>query len=158
MRYRLCTFLFITAMVPPSVLAIAIVFGSSGGRGQFSPDSLEYRSQSEVLLWGTKQSVYQSRWRYHNHTLIQFLVNNGYWHYSDIAENRWIFLFHSNSQWRDGESSFHRAFFWKDDFWIEWTNKQPEQAAVLWPRVLESLRLGDEQKAVEMLHEVLHSP
>jgi hypothetical protein len=158
MQFRLRTLLILLAVGPPVVFAIALVSGSSSGRGEFSPDTLVYRGRSEVLLCGTHVPVFRSQWRGYDHELVEFLIEKGYWDRSSTTAPRWIFLFHSSSQWRDGESAFHRSFFWKRKFWIDWTNKHPGQAAAFWPHILELLRSGDERQAVELLHEVLHSP
>lgn len=83
-----------------------------------------------------------------------FLVDNGYWQPKDVDSPRWIFLLQWNHMWRDGECLFHREFFGKEAHWIEWTNKNPEEAARLWPRILKLLRGDNEEKAVEILYEV----
>src|SRR5262245_18059651 len=158
MRFRLLTLLIVAALIPPLGYAFLVVSGSSGGRGAFSPDTLAYRVQSEVLLYGTTVPVFQSRWRNHDHELVKFLIDMGHWKPAETNTPRWLFLFQSNSMWRDGESSLHRAFFWKREFWIEWTNKHPKQAAAFWPCILDLQRSGDERQAIDMLHEVLHSP
>lgn len=135
-------------------VAAFFLLGSSGGRGFFSPDTLEYRSQSEVLCLGTEIPLIRGSFEYHEHELVKFLVNKGYWQPKEVDQPRWIALFHWNHMWRDGESSFHRQFFWKKTQWVDWTNKNPEEAAQFWPRILELLRAGDEVQAVEMLYEV----
>ncbi len=135
-------------------VAALLLLGSSGRRGFFSPDTLEYRSQSEVLCRGTSVPLFRGPFEYHEHELVKFLVDKGYWQPKKIDSHRWIFLFQWNDMWRDGESSFHRQFFWKKAHWIEWTNKNPEGAARFWLRILELLRGDNEEKAVEMLYEV----
>src|SRR5437773_1199890 len=89
-------------------VAALFLLGSSGGRGYFSPDSLEYRSQSEVLLSGTNLPLFWSPYRYHKNELVEFLTNKGYWKPIERISPRWIFLFQWNHMWRDGESTFHR--------------------------------------------------
>jgi hypothetical protein len=133
-------------------VAALLLLGSSGGRGFFSPDTLKYRSQAEVLCRGTKLPLFRWPFEYHEHELVKFLVDKGYWQPKEVGSPRWIFLFQWNHMWRDGESSFHRQFFWKKAHWIEWTNKNPEEAARFWPSILELLRGGNEDKVVEMLY------
>jgi hypothetical protein len=59
---------------------------------------------------------------------------------------------------RDGESALQRELFWRRESWIEWSEKHPELAAVLWPRVLSLLRGDDRIKgqfeAVTLLREI----
>ncbi|MBM4072802.1 MAG: hypothetical protein FJ271_28325 [Planctomycetes bacterium] len=134
-------------------VAALLLLGSSGGRGFFSPDTLEYRSQSEILCRGTELPLFRGPSKYHEHELVKFLVDKGYWQAREVNSAQWIFLFQWNHMWRDGESSFHRQFFWKKAHWIEWTDKNPEEASRFWPRILEMLRGDNEEKAVEMLYE-----
>ncbi len=134
-------------------LGILTLLGRSGAIGFFSPDSLEYRSQSERLLLGTEIPLYRSPYEYHEHELVKYLTSKGYWTPRETDSPRWFVLFHWNQMWRDGESTFHRRFFWKTDRWIDWSNKNPDQAAKFWPHILELLRSGDEDLATEVLTE-----
>lgn len=137
-------------VVAGSVMAIILV-RCSGGRGFFSPDTLEYRSQTEILCPGIEVPLFRGSFRYHDHELVRFLIDKGYWRARKVDSPRWLSLFHCNRMWRDGESTFHRQFFWRKSDWIDWTNKNPNEAALFWPRVLELLRLDDEERAVELL-------
>lgn len=136
-------------------LAAIMLLGSSGGQGFFSPDTLEYRTHSEILLLGTQIPLYRGSFEYHESVLVKFLIDKGYWNARSVDSPRWLILFHWNHSWRDGESTFHRLFNWKKDDWIEWTAKHPDDAARFWPRILELLRSGNDESACEMLHETL---
>ncbi|MBE7464613.1 MAG: hypothetical protein HS116_14140 [Planctomycetes bacterium] len=125
-----------------------------GGRGFFSPDTLEYRSQSERTVFATEIPLYRSAFRYDSHELVNYLVEKGYWSPRPASEPRWIFLFHWNRNWKDGESCFHRSFFWRKDFWMEWTEKHPERAAEVWPQVLELLRAGRDAEVARLLVDI----
>jgi hypothetical protein len=129
------------------------LLGSSGGRGFFSPDTLEYRSQSEVLLFVTEIPLYRSRYKYDKHELVDFLVCRGYWTAKDTRSPRWLCLYHWNDSWRDGESGLYRSLFQKRKFWIVWSEKNPQQAAELWPLVLDLLRSNEPDRATEFLRE-----
>ena len=157
-RFRLRTLLIVLAIGPALCYSIAVLSGTAAGRGAFSPDSLDYTWRSEVVLVGTDSPVVRSKWKHHDHELVRFLINKGYWTKSETNSPRWLFLFHSSSSWRDGESALHRSFFWKREFWMEWTNKHPQQATQFWPHVLALLRSGKEYQAVQLLNEVIHSP
>ena len=135
-------------------IAALVLLGSAGGRAFFSPDTLEYRSQSETLIRGTKLPIFRSLYAYHKHDLVEFLISKGYWEPREAESPRWILLFQWNHMWRDGESTLHRCLFWKKAHWMEWSTKYPERAAQLWPRVLDLLRSADEDKVAELLNEV----
>src|SRR5262245_61120497 len=152
MRYGLRTLLIVTCACPLIFFLVAYLLSPATGKGFFSPDSLEYRTQSDLHFFGTDVPWFRSRYKYHNQRLVDFLKSKGYWKPSEAKSTRhWILLFHSSSMWRDGESSLHRRLFWKSDFWIEWSNNHPDQAAQLWPKVIELLRSGDELRATEFL-------
>ncbi|GMV84070.1 MAG: hypothetical protein AMXMBFR7_52540 [Planctomycetota bacterium] len=138
-----------------ALLWTAIWLSSSpGGRGFFSPDTLEYRSQSERTVFATEIPLYRSAYRYDAHELVDYLVAKGYWSPRPASEPRWIFLFHWNRSWKDGASGFHRRFFWRKDLWIEWTEKHPERAAEVWPHVLELLRAGRDAEVARLLEDI----
>lgn len=143
------------ALVLSLLLAVGLwLLTSPGGRGFFSPDTLEYRTQSERLILVAEIPVYRSAYRYDSHELIDYLVAKEYWSPQPAPEPRWIFLFHWNRSWKDGESGFHRRLFWRKDFWIEWTEKHPERAAEVWPRVLELLRTDGESEVERLLGDI----
>jgi len=152
MRFRLRTLLIAAAIGPLIFFLVAYLFSPAPGKGFFSPDSLEYRTQSNLQFFGTDVSWFHSPYQYHNQRLVDFLGSKGYWKPREATSaGRWIFLFHSSSMWRDGDSSLHRQLFCKSDFWIEWSNKHPDEAAQFWPKVIELLRSGDELRATELL-------
>ena len=117
---------------------------SDGGRGFFSPDTLDCRTQSEMLFPGTKIPIYRSTYDYHRYELVEYLIAEGYWSPVETTSPRWFATFHWNRQWRDGTSDFHRAFGWRSEEWIQWTKDHPEIAAKLWPVVLDALRTPTE--------------
>jgi hypothetical protein len=126
-------------LVPLIGLVLVLAYGTLvpvGGQGEFSPDTLESRSRAEARLvwWGHT---------YHRGRLVQYLVDRGYWAPRVVERPRWIEMFHWNRRWRDGESELHKEIGWRASAWIEWTESHPELAAVVWPRVLTTLRADD---------------
>lgn len=128
--------------------------GTSGAIAFYSPDTLEQASRFEVRCRVTGALLYRGPLRLHELDLVRFLVGKGYWKKSETDTPYWIPLFHWNHAWRDGESDFHRAFFWHKKYWMEWTNKNPDAAAQFWPKILDLLRNGKENEATELLQEL----
>src|SRR5262245_29715665 len=152
MSFSLRNLLIATAVGPVIFFVVAYLLSPATSKGYFSPDSLEFRTQSDLRFFGTDVSWFRSPYKYHNQRLVDFLIGKGYWKPSEsTSARRWIFLFHSSEMWRDGENWLHRSLFWKSDFWIEWSIKHPDTAAQFWPNILELLRSGDETPAVELL-------
>jgi len=112
-----------------------------GARGEFSPDTLQCRSQREwLLLPFTDVAVYRSSYDYYQNDLTRYLVDRGSWSPREAAAPRWIPLYHYNPQWRDGWSMLQHQVFKNHVRWIEWTEGNPEIAAVIWPHMLTILR------------------
>jgi hypothetical protein len=152
MRFHLREFLVVVAIAP--CILYLFVSPSRGGRGFFSPSTLETKTQSEYLIWGAP--IYRSRFEFRHDDITAYLIAKGYWSPQTTGSDRWIPTFHWNEQWRDGESSLERELFWRDEFWINWSNENPKVAVEFWPRVLELLRderLECEYQAVNLLHE-----
>jgi hypothetical protein len=125
-----------------SVFAVVAILGAiaattgRGARGEFSPDTLDIRLQRELLFMLTDTPLYQSSFEYYQNDLVRYLIEQGYWSPRDVAEPRWIQIFHYNVFWRDGGS----RLFQRPESWIEWTEQNPRLAAVIWPQVLRVLR------------------
>jgi hypothetical protein len=129
-----------------AVVAVAYVAGFAfgrGGRGFFSPDSLDNRTQSEILLPLTELPLYRSRYEYHRYPLTNYLVGKGYWSARAAESPRWVSTFHWNEQWHDGTAPFHKELGWRVQDWITWSEAHPDIAADFWPRVLRIMRDGD---------------
>ncbi len=130
-------------------------YTASGGRGFFSPDTLEWKAQSEILLPLTETPIYRSFYRTHRSQLVNYLITKGYWSTRNTDNPRWVFMYRWNEQWRDGDSELHRQMTsHRGQRWVEWSDSHPDLAAVLWPRVLSELR-GDaddpQSRAVEFM-------
>lgn len=123
------------------VSLVSIKFGK-GARCFFSPDTLEFRYQSEYLVPLLLVPLYRSRYTYAEepNELVTFLVEEGYWEPRQVDDPRWICVFHWNHQWRDGYGQMYRHFCRSPELLIEWSRENPELAAVMWPKVLAVLR------------------
>ena len=117
----------------------AAVWGR-GGRGYFSPDTLECRTHPEWLLPLTDIPLYRGPDSTHRWPVVDYLVAHGLWSRSETPDPRWLTTFQWNRQWRDGQSQFHRELGWRGEWWVEWSEKNPEMAKALWPKVLAALR------------------
>lgn len=116
---------------------------ASGGRGFFSPDTLEWKTQSEILLPLTAVPIDRSFYRTHRSELVNDLITKGYWSTRSTDKPGWLSMYRWNEQWRDGDSELHRQMTsHRGQRWVEWSDSHPDLAAVLWPRVLSELR-GD---------------
>ena len=127
-----------------AVLLVLFLAGgaSRGGRGYFSPDTLECRTHSEWLLplVSVEVPLYRGPSSTHRWPIVDYLVAQGLWSKSDATDPRWLPTFHWNQRWSDGESQFHRELGWNGDSWIGWSKAHPDMAAALWPKVLATLR------------------
>ena len=129
----------ISVCVILSSYALAAACGR-GGRGYFSPDTLDCRGQYEWLLPCTPLPLYRgpsSTWRY---PAVEYLIAEGFWSPKPTSNPRWFLTFQWNQQWIDGHTTFHHELGRNGEAWIEWTRRNPEMARALWPKVLELLR------------------
>jgi hypothetical protein len=112
-----------------------------GGRGYFSPDTLDCRTHAEWLVPLTRVPIYRGPSSTHRYPAVDWLIAQGYWSKADAADPRWLPTFRWNAQWKDGESVFHRELGRRrGDAWIQWSKDNPGMARALWPRVLAALR------------------
>ena len=111
-----------------------------GGRGYFSPDTLDCRTHSEWLVPLTRIPVYRGTSSTHRYAAVDWLIAQGFWSKSDAWDPRWLPTFQWNEQWKDGQSQFHRELGWRGEAWVQWSKDNPEMAKALWPRVLTALR------------------
>jgi hypothetical protein len=123
-----------------AIIYVVAIATAGGGLGSFSPDTFQYRTQSEVLLPLTSVPLYRSGCSYHQPPLFQYLVAQGYWAPSGASDPKWLPAFRWNRQWKDGYSGLHRELSWRGPEWINWSKSHPEMAAELWPLLLEVLR------------------
>jgi hypothetical protein len=124
-------------------IGILLVMFGGGQRGFFSPDTLETKTQNEVLLF-RELPVFRSSYTRGRYKLVDYLIEEGYWRPLETEHPRWMGTFHSNVRWRDGYSHIHRELSWKASWWREWTEENREIAGVLWPAVLATLRADED--------------
>ena len=140
---------------------LAGIFGK-GGRGFFSPDTLETKTQSEWLLPLIHVPLYRSSFSYSRDKLVDYLVQEGYWKPAvETGTPRWILSFQWNQLWRDGESFLHRELAWRSAEWMDWSRENPRIAERLWPGVLDALRTPDgpnERRAEILLRHAQMAP
>jgi hypothetical protein len=140
--------------------AVALVYLASagcgrGGRGYFSPDTLDCRTHSEWLVPLTRVPVYRGTSSTHRYAAVDWLIAQGFWSKSDASDPRWLSTFQWNQQWKDGQSQFHRELGWRGDAWVEWSKANPDMARALWPKVLSALRqpgVEDIDAATNLMH------
>lgn len=128
---------------------------SPGSLCFFSPDSLESRYQSEILLPGSGVPVYKSGFKAKNSRLVEYLIQKGYWSRAAVTTPRWIMTGHFNPKWKDGQSHLHSELYWHDDEWIQWSEQNPDKAAALWPQVLAILRDDPQHKGQNEVAELM---
>ena len=125
-----------------SICAIYLVSWhlARGGRIFFSPDTLESKSQSEILLYMTEIPIYRSSYHFDCTDLAKHLIEKGYWSPISPSNPRWLLGVHWNNQWHGGNARFYREIASYGTEYIEWSNNHPELAKYLWPRILRILR------------------
>ncbi len=133
------TILTILVCIALLVLASAFMFGA-GSRCEFSPDTLQARTQSEYLLPIIEKPIFHGPWSTWRWPLADYLVANHYWSPLENNDPRWLFVYQFNRQWRDGDSPLHRELVLRKDNWIQWTKDNPKLARHMWPRLLQQLR------------------
>ena len=125
-----------------------------GGRRYFSPDSLRFEQQNEVLLPLSTIPIFRSSRSEVPNELVTFLTEQNYWQPVETSSPKWILVNHWNTSWRDGHSGLERELQWHRHEWIEWSKSNPETAGQLWPAVLHHLQNDaehEEHAAEEML-------
>ncbi|HEY3394529.1 MAG TPA: hypothetical protein VGK58_17595 [Lacipirellulaceae bacterium] len=142
MFQSLLRWIFAVGCVAALAYGSAVLWGR-GARASFSPDTLDYRTQRELLLPLIGVPIYRSRYRVHRNNLAQFLIDNNYWSPQQTDSPRWILANHWNDQWKDGFTGFHREFTSQKQFWIAWSKAHPERAAEFWPELLSLIRKSD---------------
>jgi hypothetical protein len=139
-----------------ALIAIALMYGVAWAigrctRGEFSADTLQCRYREVWLLPLTDIPLYRSSCEYSQNEMTLYLVDRGYWSPRDVPEPHWIDIYRYDGLWR---SMLQHNVFRDPERWIEWTERNPRVAAVIWPHVLTVLRdekYGDEAYAVSLL-------
>jgi hypothetical protein len=134
--------------------------GGRGGLGYFSPDTLEYRTQSEWTVAFGEVPVYRSRLAVRRNALLEMLQAEGYVVPIATAEPHWLCVMHWNDAWRYVNSStVHKILMSRQEEMIAWTREYPACARVYWPeafRLMRSDRVSDHELAGAILFGCCH--
>lgn len=162
-QYSLAAIFRWTALAGLGLVILIYLASTKGGRTFFSPDTLESREQGERLSYFFLLPVSRSNFKVYRPKLASYLIAEGYWSAKSTNTPRWLLVEHWNSQWRDGDTMLSRIFG-RTSYWIDWSEQHPDLAAVVWPRVLESLRQSnlelsyDEPSAILDIAKAAKSP
>jgi hypothetical protein len=132
-----------------AIVCVAILTGvgwltaTRGGLGWFCPHTLEYQTQSEWTVLNGNVVIYRSQRRSTEYPFVDYLVREGYIAPVNCGEcPRWHPMFHWNRSWRDGYALLHRALRGHESL-IEWSERHPDCARILWPEGFRLLRSDD---------------
>ena len=117
----------------------AAMFGR-GGRGYFSPDTLDFRTHAEWVVPLVDIPIWRGPSSTHRYPVVDYLVAEGLWSPSGASDPAWLPIFQWNAQWWDGDSQFHCELGGRGEIWVRWSKDNPAMAKALWPRVLRALR------------------
>jgi hypothetical protein len=152
MRSRRSLRILLAALAPPALLFASAAMFCTGGRGDFSPDTLESRSRTEILFFSPRLPIYRGRHETRRLPLVEYLITHGHWSPTPTADPRRIPTYHWNPLWKDGHTRFDRELSWHTDEWIAWTQRNPDVAKHFWPMLLEILREPRNDAADEAAH------
>ena len=116
------------------------IFGTDAVLKEFSPDTLELRSQNiksslhGVALFERPHAKMESR-------VVNYLVAKGY--VAPVAARqpaRWLHLGTFSSEWRDGQGPLIYAISWSSDATIAWSEADPQRARLFWATVFRLIR------------------
>lgn len=126
-------------------LSVALVLLSSqeGGRAEFSPHTLEYRTQRERTVFAIGIPIYRSSYRRYEHPLVEVLVEEGFVTPARVDADRWEAIFHWNEAWRDGHGFLYDIFVRHRDDVIVWSQNNRACAAIYWSEGFRLLRSDD---------------
>ena len=113
------------------------------GLGYFSPQTLEYCTQTESTIPMLGIPVYRSRCYYHKNEIIEFLIENGYVKPDRESTAHWKTVFHCSDRWKDGYGPLYYMLFRHREAMIDWTLSHPEPAKVYWHELFWLLRSPD---------------
>lgn len=123
------------------LLYLVCAIYAGGARIYFSPQTLQYKVQDEICLLGTDIPLYRSLGSYGTYEIVDVLVEYGYWQpISAHTVEDWILINHWNYQWNDGHNDFVKLLLWRQENWINWTDRNPELARLFWGKIQELMR------------------
>ena len=122
------------------IVAAVLLTSTRGGLGDFSPHTLEYRTQSERTIFATDIPIYRSGYEPVENALLTMLIEDGFVSPQPAETDRWEPLFHWNDSWRDGYGPLYDIFHRHRDQIIEWSHNNQECAEVYWSEGFRLLR------------------
>ncbi len=111
-----------------------------GGRGSFSPETLQCRGRYEWNIPYTEFVIYREEYKYYTLDLVQYLIDTGYWTPADTENPTWLHCHRWKAHISGGETMIFRALSRNGEALIAWTKANPKMAKVVWPIALRLLR------------------
>src|SRR5690349_19669550 len=72
------------------------------GIAEFSPHAFEYRTHSELRLFGTTTPWYRLPYKRRDHEIVKMLIEEGFVSPQPEVRGRWELVYHISTQWNDG--------------------------------------------------------
>ena len=140
--------LTICCVVIIAIVGMAMLKSRRGGAGQFSPQTFEYRTQSERTLFGTGMPFYRSNYHLADNPLINMLIEDGLVAPQRSDNPKWEHVF----WWTEGQPSsegyLYDVLHRNRDRIMDWSRQNPECAKIYWT---EGFRLLRSNKRMEVL-------
>lgn len=106
------------------LVALTLLTATRGGRGYFSPYTLEYYTQSEITIFIRAWPIYHSTPKKAVNEMLNYLVDSGYVAVSSPENDIILPVFHWNSAEKDGHSMFYKAFM--SEHILKWSKQNTE--------------------------------
>lgn len=130
------------------LMLIALLTGTRGGISSFSPQTLEFKTQSEYTILGGAIPLWRSRPAKHRNETIDYLIEREFVS-PQAGPARWQSYYHWNEAWRDGYSSLYYVLREGNDRIIKWSDGHPELARVYWTEGFKLLRSENEKERLK---------
>lgn len=126
--------------------ALILATGTRGGLTYFSPDTLEYETQSEFTVFNGTLPIYRSHREPTDNALISYLGNSGLVAAQRPPTIRWMMVYHSNRAWNDGFGALYNVLVRDRQRIISWSQADPARARIYWTTGLQLLRSDVERE------------
>ncbi len=126
---------------------LACLTANDGGLGEFSPDTLEFRTRSELTIIGTDIPLYRSDWEYREIPLSRFLIDHNLVQPVRSGNPRWESVFHWNEGWRDGFGPMRNVLKPAGQR-LAWMESHTDYARVYYTELFRLLRSNDYRERV----------
>lgn len=142
MKRRLKLLVFAILVACTLILAT----GTRGGLAYFSPDTLEYETQSEFAVLNGKLPIYRSHREPTDNEIVAYLRDSGLISSRKPPTVRWMLVFHWNWAWKDGEGSLYNVLIRNRQRIISWSKADLARARIYWTTGLQLLRSDVERE------------